>query len=1074
MSMFFAPKETILDPERHTTILDPERQNTISFAVDTSGSMSTCFGSRWHQIGRLKLFQQSINEVPIPRNVNVYVVPFGKQNDETILKINNPRDMRNFLKLRPETLTYTNSLIHALRTNPNIFVFYGDGVFSDHNILTILKEEIGDKLLKIFFILPGDTSVEISDKLRNDVGEAIEVIATSRGVAIEFVQIMLTQDNGVSTIRDIYEEARNFVPNIFPPTLNHWIVGPFFSFDRDMLAPEVVKCILENKDAKFVNNLFEFVINTFKIRPTAVANELFGKIHLICVVLNSTIVKDGILKDVMNYNDEFAKLKNSLPAGSPEKKALEQIKEISHADQAVVRKLKNSLPQDSVIGYLLVTEYITRKEVLIHVQSKFMSLDINNYFRDYKIVRHGEGFPILKDGLDKELYKIAAKLFFLQFPPTINISDMLMFSLLIRILGSKKTIDMSEDVFKSIFNAISKEDVLKYLLGDIVDDIFYSPRNYISIANFFFIYSDKLLGEVPDPKIRNRINIWKTIRMFAGVIDALRKIGQYSFTKTIEIEKPQGPSDIYYAGDIRPGDIFLFNDFEKDPCPTMPSVGDVLETDYTRDGKSVFITVEYLDNPPGIEDTLVFKCKLNKTAVFMKKMLKKEASEDTINRIRDYLIAMKKEPIYPGLIFDYKKSSKFVQEDYQERYLNDILKDPKYKDFLANRSFSSSYHEKLMVGIRKIISPGSSGKTQMIKKEITINVTVANFVHILGYPNVISQMLKAGSKMGRRDIESLITSFLNAKNDTPTRGVIGIRENSTLAYELDASEIEDLIKYVNSNYKLEPPVNMIKTFENSVCFCGDDIMHKEGGVFMCACCNPIHRECYDELIGRGRIAPGEYFEPNTVFCPFCKRLYPLADLPDRQVAVLLLTSPEGPPDKHLWRSCKYRGTVCDNIITGLNQADNQCADVVFPDTCDACEERARNISRHEEISTMEICYISPAGSAIHEGHCVVITSRNHNHSCLMCETRENRDYYNPDVHDYGCTVYRAFPDIKLSDEFSISYDWMKPNPFHFYLFSDNVDWEACGKTREQFSTLVKLILGETEFERLSSFNGFNF
>ena len=154
-------------------------------------------------------------------------------------------------------------------------------------------------------------------------------------------------------------------------------------------------------------------------------------------------------------------------------------------------------------------------------------------------------------------------------------------------------------------------------------------------------------------------------------------------------------------------------------------------------------------------------------------------------------------------------------------------------------------------------------------------------------------------------------------------------------------------------------------------------------------------------------------------------------------------------------------------MTGPNMADNGCAEIVFPDNCEEC----KNKNRSEEINSLDICYKLPNNkSAIHDGHCVHITG-NGLDCCLMCKDGYG---YEPDDHAYGCTSYDSndFPDIKIGD-LTISYDWLNPSTFHFIMFSDNVDWEAYGKTPEEFGVLIKSIVGDVEFENLKTYDACN-
>jgi len=1011
----------------------------IAISLDCSGSMDIKFGCG----KRIEAMTNALICTGIPGNVEVGVFPFGRNDDNRKIMLPNPKELS---ELKTNSCTYSNGIKNSLDFSPEILIFYGDGSFSDNNLTSILKSGIKSNLRVIWIILPQDTPQRIRDTLRRDVGEVIDVVGSKHGIAIQANQVMLDFSNNSFTIKDIYRSASEMSSYSIKP--NHWVAGEFFSFDRDLTAPEITKDIVEHCQGNydFINKFFDFILKTLTVRATAVTSPLWGKIHKIACVLNSRFIDDA---SIINYNEEFTKVKNSFPLGSPERKAMEEIKEFSFSDDAETKKLIDNLPRKYIIGFLSVNGF-TRNQIVVAVKSKLQSLSIVNYLENHSIisidnVKEGcPGFPILKDGLEKKYYKMAVKLFFSQFPPILNVTDIIMFSLLIRILGSRDSLSLSEDVYNTLFNAIDVNDIIKYLLVDDINDIFYSPKNYIPIANFFHIYGDTILKEeIGDINVVRKVNIWKIISIFAKIITMLRSKQNYQFIKTIRIQKPQGKSDILNACDVKVSDIFLFNSYDKDPCPTMPSVGHVISIQESGDRKSVFIKVEYLDNPKDSDDTLVFRSKKNKTITFIKKVLMSDAPNEVIDGIRDYLMEIKKNPPCEELKFDYENPP----------------------------SFNPEYNERLMTVIRKIIDLSSDGMIEMIDKIITINVPIANFFHVLGYPDTILQMIKAGSNMGRKDIEQIISDYFNPPKVIDLT-VEGIRENSSLVYILTSEEVTALVEYINNYSVVEETKNMIKIIENTLCFCGDEIQHCQDNVKMCKCCNPIHKKCYEELLSRSVVAPGEYFNVSTIACPYCKNFYPNEDIPDIQIVELLKVFPEGPPKNHLWRSCRYRNDKCNNIISGENQSGNGCAETVFPDTCDSCLEASKNASKYEEIMKMEICYISPEGPAIHDGHCVHITGDN-GYYCLMCKEGDPRGSYESSDHTYECTSYGAFPDINLNGGFSISYDWMSPNPMHFYLFSDNVDWESAGIDISEFSKLIRSILGDCEFERLSRFDGFN-
>jgi hypothetical protein len=986
---------------------DKDEKSLITISADESGSMRGK-NINFNGMNRLELLQKALEGVIIPNNVNYEIYPFGSYNIST-----EKYNIKEFNKIKPHTGTNSINITTALKLNPHVWVFFGDGTFDDNNLSNILKNNIGNNLRKIYFILPSDTSLYIIDKLKKDVGEAIEVASNKHGIAIEFTLTLIDAKNNKSVIQDIFDTTSRLISGIFPTGKDINTVGDLFAFDKDLTAGEIANDILDKKIVD-VNKLFIFMLNTLAIRATSINNPLWGKIHKICIILNSII--EG------SYNDDFTTLKNKYPKGSAERTAMESIKALSFGDPAEAKKYRNSLKKDDIIGYLIVDNNISMEDFTDIVQSKGICLNVSKYLENHKIVlKNDEGFPILKDGLDTIHYKNAAKLFF----NGLNVSDMVMFSVFIRILGSKDKIDMSENVYISIYNSISKEDVIKYLLSDEIDDIFYATNNYIAIANFFYIYGDKMFGK----EYKNKINKWKTIRMFAKVINSLKKIKNYTFNNIIKVEK-RGGGEIISSSDINGGDIFIAPSFKKDPCPSMPSIVYVRKITLNNKG-GIKVEAEYLDNPTETDDTLVYYYGKNKPVKSLGTLLASNVSVADIEKIRDYLMEIKKNK---EVIFDYVNSPPFDKVKYDE----------------------------IMIEIRKIIFK-NDGLTEMEDKEITISVDINDFINIFGYSNVIVKMVKAKSNMSRKDIEDVIFDFYNDKTIIEDKEIYGTRLDNNTKYLLSKEELDKLKEDIINEFDLEEPKNMIETISDSFCICGDDIMHHQSHVKMHKCLNPLHNDCFKNIVDNGILKRGDYFTATNYKCPFCNVFYDLLDIPDVRIRELLEEFPNGPPKNHLWRCC----CSCDKIMTGPNMADNGCAEIVFPDNCEEC----KNKNRSEEINSLDICYKLPNNkSAIHDGHCVHITG-NGLDCCLMCKDGYG---YEPEDHAYGCTSYDSndFPDIKIGD-LTISYDWLNPSTFHFIMFSDNVDWEAYGKTPEEFGVLIKSIVGDVEFENLKTYDACN-
>ena len=1020
--ILFSLVESTTDPTQET-------RNNVIVCVDESGSM----GTRLHgSNNRLSFFLNCI-KLLVRFYTDTLKISGSFFGDRDIKKYHNYADLIDYLSYfycrQPRTATYPKLIGNALKEEPDIFIFYGDGEFSDNTLSSILKENISSNLKAIYILFPPDTSIYTINRLKIDVGEAVEVASNKFNTAIKLEHLKLSYDNAYDELKRIFEESSQ-TKSYFPRQEGFSSVGEFFSFHKSLTVNEIVDAILKEEENFKTEKFFDFVLKTFDTRALAVKNPLWGKIHKIAYVLSSRIEGD--------YADNFTILKNAYPKGSLERTALEEIKELSLADDAVTTKIFETL-KDFVIGYLVTTSTTTRKDVAVSYKSKLLTFDLKSYLENHKIIPADEangnclGFPILRAGLEKEKYQTALQLFFAQFPPVVTINDkLLMFSLIVRILACQETVKIDECVYNALINAIDFTDIEKFLLAEEIDDIFYHPANYISIANFLSLYKEKYF---PKDKECPQLVYWETIRKVAHTIYSLRKLNTYKFSKTILV-KEEGKSS-FLLSDIKVGQILLLNAYPGDPCPTMPSLVIVLKVNSKK------IKVEYLDEPSGTNDTHSYFLKRNSELTFIKDIVSTTPSPETIEEIRTYLISLKKNPPCDSLIFNKVN--------------------PPVLDAVKQ--------EEIMISVRKICFPDTDGKIKMVEKNFGYLVPVTKFIHIFGYSETVNRLVKSGNNLTRKDIEEAV---LNQETSLYEGRVVAFQESdNNITYILTSEEIARLKEEVSKGLELPDAKNMLEAIEGSKCsVCQDDIMHRQAGDFkICRhCFNPIHQECLNMCLSRTKLKPGEYFATSSVKFCYCNRIWNIEDIPDPQIKELLIQFPNGPEKGYLWRACKYRGSKCCNIINALNLAENGCADEPFcQDTCQECLNRAP----HEEIMNMEICYNSPEGPSIHDGRCVHI-SGNEGYYCLMCTEGDENGSYDADEHTYRCTEQGAFPDIKLSDDYTVEYDWMNPNPLHFYLFSDNVNWEATGKTMEEFKTLARKVLGSVEFERLQTFPGFNF
>lgn len=908
----------------------------IALILDNSGSMADRDKDRQLRENLEKCTKFFENSTPI-------ISCFGGKKEERIFQ--SLQDALSNLKFDKET--YTDGIEVLLKSplsdNMNVFLFHGDGSFTDNNIISIINKAAMagkfDSLSYMIITFAHDTSNSIIYNLTTQLKTVMSTCPNAINIIIYKFERLGNNKQLKSLLEKIPKET-----SVLPP--GYVNVFDLFGILPETTAAEVSTLLQEHQFGRFglLRLLRDKMLDTLRNNTELlISHPLYSKLH------------KALRIAYRDMPDEYSnKIQTISRTFKPDSKEFASIKKMmadafTDADNSEIKNIFEKV-SPYIEGWMTVHIQLGKTTIdEILALSKEKNTSILDFFKGGVEVKpqNGKinvedviannskyGMPILSIGAPKDICRLAFQLMFLQLS-TATIPPASVFLALMCLLSKNFTLPpvIIDFIKRAIFNDeayICKMLDLKIVNGMLVmDNLFYRADLLRCLAHVFQIYKKEMLpvsfgiqqeqgpgnSKFTPSQIEMFVQdlqyLYKANSMYAASQKFLKAGNGNEYETTIEKEflEVVGQS---MSSEFNVGDIYLLPSHKGDPKINLPTIVIVWFSEIVLHTKKKIVLL-YCEKPmdcdiansiTGVIQYLGLSDGIPRKAL---KAMGYTLDTHCVAKLPTGAIKLAEEVDDATL----KKLNKELME----------LDQNETGDMAPGAPLNQALYDDNVALVRSILNPSG---TRKVMKTVTASLPNSILMEILGIPPTLIAALKSGANLNKAQLIKCLQE-LTTRVTVPVIPESFVHNGDTFPISLElVAEIQKDFETILSGIMGKPTT--LSELSNVTCMaCFDEKSFQSMQLLPCGSYHWMCYCCLSDFLRGGQLPHGttELVSNSKYCCPYDGIFLHLNEI-DTRVVKYYATHPQGPPVHTVTRPCSQ----CDNLFEqdtgcGATEADYQ-------------------------------------------------------------------------------------------------------------------------------------------------------